>query len=55
MTENEERVYLYKINVRLNEELKLLQQQDNINEQENTKNLEWNIKRLQEDVDKLKK
>lgn len=39
MTENEERVYLYKINVRLSEELKLLQQQDNINEQENTKNL----------------
>lgn len=55
MTENEERVYLYKVNVRLNEELRCLEEEECTKQAANDKNIEWTIKTLEEDIEKLRK
>lgn len=41
MTENEERVYLYKVNLRLEEELKMMEEVHNKEE----KNRDWEIEK----------
>ena len=50
MTENEERVYLYKVNLRLEEELEMMSNFHN----KNQNNAVWELERYEQEIEHLK-